>query len=262
MERERLVSKSEFSVKKALGKVVLSSVVAISASHSFAPRENQQSDIPQVRTYETSLFMPFKLDESEEVASVPVLSEKQIEELETKKNLENIVLAMKESEIFPKKYIEDVKMYYPIYEAVAKKHNIDWYLLFIVHEKETGASAGSRGFASDSYYVGAMQRDPNIWTEEYVDSAFEGLEYLSELPQRREEDARDIAGAAKMLSDNYHKYRENGHNKIEAVKKALLRYSAKGPALKRFEMYKDYKRVFSEVSEFEYTDSPRPNTKR
>lgn len=173
------------------------------------------------------------------ITKVTEIVEKDIE-------LELVIDKMKSNrELFNKKYIKDVKLYYPIYKAVADKFDMDWYLIWIVHEKETGASAGERGFANDSYYVGAMQRDPNIWTEEFVNEAAEGLKDLAKLPQRHKDDWKEIATGARILDRNIDKYLDDGYSKSKSVLKALLLYSADGPARERFSLYKDVKEVFS-----------------
>lgn len=247
MEREKF-SRSEFSIKKALGKVVLSSAVAFSASHALPIRENDRSDDaqPVIARYDSSLFQTI---EPEIVYEAPKLTKKQIKKIEEQENLENVVSAMESDKMFKKRHVKDVKIYYPIYKAVADKYDLDWYLLFIVHEHETGASAGTR---VNPYYVGGMQRDPNVWTEEYVDKAFDGLEHLARLPQRRKGDAREIAAAGRILNANYDKYKGQGDSKNEAVLKALLLYSAERPAYERFDDYKDYKKVLDQVPEYKY----------
>jgi hypothetical protein len=173
------------------------------------------------------------------------LSKEEIKKQKEKKELNRVLSKMKENpNLFKEKHLKTVEMYYPIYKAASDKYDIDWYLLFIVHEAETGASRGERGFAPDSYYKGAMQRDPNIWPESYVRNSARGLEYLKKLPQRHSTDWREIASAAHMLSDNFHLYKERGYTSLEAYKRALLRYSAEGPALNRFNTLRKEAKVF------------------
>lgn len=147
------------------------------------------------------------------------------------------------SNIFSDKYKADINLYYPIYKPVADKFKLDWYLLFIVHEKETGASAGKRGFAPDSYYVGAMQRDPNTWSESFVKQASRGLEYLKDLPQRHSDDWREIAAGAAILDRNVDHYISLG--KKRAVLNALRLYTPGVGGYQRFELYKKYEKLFN-----------------
>lgn len=144
--------------------------------------------------------------------------------------------------------IEDFSIYGKIYLRVAEKFNyVPWYLIFIVHKAETGASKGEAGFRKDSYYKGAMQRDPNIWPQAFVDKAARGLEDLAALPQRRSDDWKEIAAGAKILGRNIARYEERGMSKDKAVVNALLLYSARVPALSRFATYNIYKEIFSEL---------------
>ena len=175
--------------------------------------------------------------------SLPALSPEQNREQKIKLELSEINKILDEHpNVFSKKYKTDINLYYPIYKLIADKFNIDWYLIFIVHENETGASAGWRGFTSESYYKGAMQRDPNIWTEDFVDKAAEGLEDLAGFPQRHKDDWREIAAGAAILERNIVQYKSEGND--TAVRKALLLYSANGPAEKRFALYERYKPMF------------------
>lgn len=155
----------------------------------------------------------------------------------------NIMLA--HEDFFSTKYIADIKMYYPMYKAVADKYNMDWYLLWIVHENETGASApNSKGLSKDSYYVGAMQRDPNTWPQTFVDKAASGLDFLASLPQRQKNDWKEIAAGAAILNRNINQYQSLGEDK--AVYNALSLYSAQAPADKRFSWYTKIKGWFNQ----------------
>lgn len=134
-------------------------------------------------------------------------------------------------------------MYYPFYKAVADKYNIDWYLLWIIHEGETGASAGKKGFLSTSPYVGGMQILP-MW-QKYAAKASGGLENLRSLPQRHANDWEQIALAAWIIDRNIKQYENNGDSKNVAVHNALKLYSALGPAERRFTLYVQYGKIFS-----------------
>lgn len=257
MEKE--TPRNRFNIRRR--DIVLSTVLAVSLSHGVNEVTTSGKTPTPETVYPDEIFKPVTLDLAERfdkqvipysdiVVELPKpLSKEEQKKLDQKKELGEIVDLMENnSDTFPKKYIKDVEIYYPIYKDVADKYKIDWYLLFIVHEKETGASAGKNGFKSDSYYIGAMQRDPNVWGDDYVETASEGLEHLAKLPQREENDWSDIAAASKSLRDNYFKYKEQGDSKNEAVLKALLRYSAEGPARDRFEMFKEYDEVFKDLN--------------
>lgn len=260
---EKDLQKGRYAVRKR------DIVVGLSLGASFLVGLNQSESSGKEPTdyasYPDEDFKPvviYESNQSEEISLIPystvsedyndgkkrpvtsiVQEEKHVDE---DVELDLIIDKMKSNkDLFGSKYIKDVKLYYPIYKAVADKFDMDWYLIWIVHEKETGASAGKRGFANDSYYVGAMQRDPNIWTEEFVNEAAEGLKDLAKLPQRHKDDWKEIATGARILDRNIDKYLDDGYSKSKSVLKALLLYSADGPARERFSMYKDVKEVFS-----------------
>lgn len=257
MEKE--TPRNRFNIRRR--DIVLSTVLAASLSHGVNEVTTSGKTLTPETVYPDEIFKPVTLDLTERfdkeriphsslIVELPKpISKAEQKKLDQKMELEEIVEVMENNhDTFPKKYINDVEMYYPIYKDVADKYNLDWYLLFIVHEKETGASAGKNGFKPDSYYVGAMQRDPNVWGDDYVKKASEGLEHLAMFPQRHENDWSDIAAASKSLSANYYKYKEEGDSKKEAVLKALLLYSAEGPARQRFEMFKEYNEVFKDLN--------------
>lgn len=210
------------------------------------PREDLQTlmihnktldDLPDLKAYNSQ--------EDSANCNLHPVSKKEQEKQKTDEQLQSVLSKIKANEdVFSDKYIKDVKMYYPIYKAVADKYHMDWYLLWIVHENETGASAGKKGFVLNSYYKGAMQRDPNIWTNDFVDKAAEGLEDLVSIPQRHKDDWKEIAAGAKILDRNIEQYADLG--KMNAILNSLLLYSADEQAYKRFELYKKYDKIFSE----------------
>jgi hypothetical protein len=173
------------------------------------------------------------------------LSKKQTERQNSNNDLTEVISKMKEHKnIFSDKYVQDVKMYYPIYKAVGDKYHMDWYLLWIVHENETGASAGWRGFVPESYYKGAMQRDPNTWDQDFVNNAAKGLEDLAKLPQRHQDDWKEIAAGAAILDRNIKHYQNLGKDK--AVFNALRLYSTLEAAKERFALYKRDRILFND----------------
>lgn len=254
MEKIRYISLKDRRIGIA-GSLILASAMLVKGGQAEAEIPYQYEPIPQndfqplilpiePRVKEHDLTVPIPKPIVSEPTVEPSLTKEEQKQQEQKKELDAIVSKMKtHNDLFSNKYIRDAKMYYPIYKEIADKFHLDWYLLWIVHEKETGASAGTRGFAPDSYYVGAMQRDPNIWDQDFVNYAAKGLEDLAKLPQRHKEDWKEIAAGAAILDRNIDKYKSRGND--ASVHKALLLYSAKGPAEERFKMYKQYEAVFS-----------------
>lgn len=137
--------------------------------------------------------------------------------------------------------LEDVSMYYPIYEAVGKVNDIDWYLIWIIHRSESTCSEDPNAFEPGRLHYGAMQRAITVHEQYMVESAAVGLEYLSQLPQRHFDDWKEIAWATKKLRGNADQGVEMGY---EPIQYALLRYSAAGPAYERYALYQSYQQVF------------------
>ena len=52
------------------------------------------------------------------------------------------------SEVFSQNDIEDIGIYFPIYEKVGERYDLPWYLLFIVHKAESTASRNEGAFES------------------------------------------------------------------------------------------------------------------
>jgi hypothetical protein len=149
--------------------------------------------------------------------------------------------------IFSLKWQEDFNIYGRIYMEVSEKFaNVDWFLLWIVHEAETGASDSITAFNGGSApYVGGMQRNPAYWSESYVEQASQGLEFLAKFSQRHSSDWREIAAAASEISNNLKQYKNLGKEK--SVLNALLLYSAEGPATERFNKWLVLKDVFGKT---------------
>lgn len=165
------------------------------------------------------------------------------QEITAEKNQEDSILQILNShpELFSKKKIADFKMYYPIYKAVSDKYpNVDWFLLWINHEAETGASDSVIAFNGGTYpYFGGMQRNVNVWPKSYVDNAFKGLESLSVILTKNPTDAEEIAAAAEELNDNIVHYLSSG--KERAVFNALKLYTGGGTQTEiRFGLWQQY----------------------
>lgn len=152
------------------------------------------------------------------------------------------------------KWINDLKMYGPIYIAVAEKFGIDWKMLWITHEMESGASAAdSKAFDGSTYpYVGGMQRNQKTWSGEFVKEAFSSLEYLSSIPTNHHGDAQEIAGAAAMMGPNMKQYSELGEKR--AIFNTFSLFSgSEVSAQKRLDMWIMTDNVFS------FTDKKIPS---
>jgi len=146
-------------------------------------------------------------------------------------------------QVFSKQDVADIEMYYPIYKAAGDKFNVDWYLLWIVHQKESTVSRNPNAFNGSNGYAGAMQRNPYFYPEETVDGASEGLEYLAELPQRHPTDSREIAVAAWKISRDREVVQNRGGS--QPLLSALQAYGDDGEAYKRWQTYNGLKPIFS-----------------
>lgn len=250
MERERELSRRDFL--KAIG-VVGVGVLGLVASESTKGATHDDSApnytfMPLPISGETPTPSPEDLTpktiiEFPKTPVEPTLSPAEIRAKQIASELTNVQRTMSEHpSIFGKKKIEDVGIYYPIYRAVADKYKLDWYLLFIVHEAETGASAGKNGFVPGREFYGAMQLDRNTWSQDYINKAAKGLGYLAKFPQRHDDDWKQIAAGGEILSTNVKRYKKLGKDK--SVLNALLLYSADNQALKRFKTYQTYEKLF------------------
>lgn len=139
-------------------------------------------------------------------------------------------------DLFNGRQVGDVEMYYPIYEAVAEKYDLNWEILWIIHEKESTASQSNSAFNGGSFpYYGAMQRDVLVWKDPYVNKAAEGLDYLADYPQRHKDDWREIAFAGKFLYDHMQKNIHKGVKENEAFLLALGDYNNPTSGYYRYE---------------------------
>ncbi len=145
----------------------------------------------------------------------PSLSPVEQKILDLQNKTEQYAKIAEESGKFSDKWIAALKMYGSIYISASEKFGIDWKMLWITHMMESGASAmGSKAFDGSTYpYVGGMQRNQEIWTDEFVIKAFSGLEYLEEIPTNHKGDAMEIAGAAAIMAPNMELYGELGKEK-------------------------------------------------
>lgn len=146
--------------------------------------------------------------------------------------------------------IADMEMYFNVYKAAEEKYGIPWYLLYIIHAHET---AVSRDPYPDPYYdaelkrwrglfYGAMQRYPVFYPDSYVDEAVSGWEFLMNTqkfrytkPPFETHDVREIFFAARKINKDARDIR--GVSPRQAIKKALLSYSAEVHAYERQEAF-------------------------
>lgn len=153
------------------------------------------------------------------------------------------------SGFFTQKDIEDIQMYYPIYKEVGKKWDVDWRLLWIIHDQETRCSSMKEtnivqnvseklkdGTVIKNSTYGAMQRDRNFYPDNVAEEALKGLEYLKQIPTRNKDDAREIAFAAQKINADLKK--SNG-----VLHDALKKYSNEYQANKRLKLFNYYEKT-------------------
>ncbi|MCL5435021.1 MAG: hypothetical protein M1405_01395 [Patescibacteria group bacterium] len=247
-DREQTITRRDFLK-------IAEAAVAVGVVNAFVIKDT--SGITPSKPFDYSLlkFKPVETTDSdlETLPPSPSPSPEQTLSSDEQKiqNLQNetarYVQIAKESGKFTDKWVNDLKMYGPIYIAVAEEFEIDWKMLWITHEMESGASAkGSKAFDGSTYpYVGGMQRNQETWPDEFVKEAFTGLEYLKAIPTNYQGDAQEIAGAGAIMGPNMEKYKDLG------IKKAVfntfsLFAGSEGSAQKRFNRWVNIDKVFSD----------------
>ena len=141
--------------------------------------------------------------------------------------LDNLVAKMgKRPDLFSKDFIEGIRIYYPIFEAVGAKYDIPPLLLAIIayHETNMGENLNAYNGRSAPFY-GFGQRNENIWTNTDVDKAVKGLENLKNYPQRHPDDWRESAFIGWFLYNHRLKYLHEGIAKVKALIMALGNYN-------------------------------------
>jgi hypothetical protein len=110
-------------------------------------------------------------------------------------------------EIPDSKRIEDYNLYFSMYKAGEEKYKVPWFLLWLLHEQESGASL--HPYPEQSGYVGGMQRSKYYYDEQYVAESIKGFEFLNLLPQRYSKntgaytnDCEEIMFAARKISED------------------------------------------------------------
>lgn len=125
---------------------------------------------------------------------------------------------------------EDLTMYYPIYRAAQDRFGVPWDLIWIIHQEESNVSRNESAYDCN-IHCGPMQRSVAYHPQEDVDRANVGMEYLQILPVRHSIDASEIVWAAAAIDEWAGKDRD--------FQKALLKYSARGPAQERFLRFRE-----------------------
>jgi hypothetical protein len=158
--------------------------------------------------------------------------------------------------LFTKKMMNDVKLYYPIYEAVVNAFNkkregkppIKWYLLWDTHEIESDASNNKPSFDGGTYpYYGAMQRNVKLWSAALIKQIVKeyNLEYLARFNQRHSDDSQEIAGGTYILVADIDKYEEMGESEDRAILGALTHYSGSAASgIYRDKRFKELEQIF------------------
>ncbi len=123
---------------------------------------------------------------------------------------------------------EDLQIYYPIYRAAQDRFGVPWELIWIIHEAESNISRNGSAYECN-IHCGPMQRSVAYHPQEDVNRANVGLEYLQNLPVRHFDDAAEIVWAAAAIDEWAGLERD--------YQKALLKYSARGPAQERFQRF-------------------------
>lgn len=100
----------------------------------------------------------------------------------------------------------DLRKYFDIYKAAEIKYNVPWFLLWHTHIKET---TSSRDPNPNGRYKGAMQRDPLIYSDAYVNNAAFGWEFLGRVASGygnyfhiATHDYQEIFGAARKICED------------------------------------------------------------
>jgi len=131
---------------------------------------------------------------------------------------------------------EAIEMYYPIYRAAQDRFGIPWALLYVMHGQESTFSTDESCFAEGAIHYGSMQRSLAFHSQEDVDRYFSGMEYLSALPVRHFDDAKEIVYAAAVMREYT--------DQEGSIEEALFRYSAAGPARYRWAKYLEISAAF------------------
>lgn len=168
-----------------------------------------------------------------------------------KKVVEKVDVMYGFKEMNQQKIIEDYQLYFPIYKAGHIKYGVPWFLLWLIHEQESGASVHPN--PESSGYVGGMQRDTRFYKNNYVKEAADGWEMLNKLPQRYcqqngflTNDYEEILFAARKINEDANNLRLNnpllGHT--ESLLESQMSYCNPRSAQRRIDQFKKINPIF------------------
>lgn len=156
-----------------------------------------------------------------------------------------------ESGKFNDSQLETMWTYIPYYIAAGEKFDVDWKVLYINHQRESGGSAkNSKAFDGSTYpNVGGMQLNINYWTPEYQKHAVEDGENLSFLEDifstRHKGDMESIFAAAKMIGNNEDVSFKKTHSQSDSIRFGFVRFTGSlesGEA--RYQEYRAIEQIF------------------
>lgn len=147
--------------------------------------------------------------------------------------------------------LKDMWIYLPYYIAAGEKFDVDWVVLYVNHQRESGGSAkNSKAFDGSTYpYVGGMQLNINYWPPEYQKLAVEkgeNLRYLDNVfPTRHKGDIDSIFAAAKSIGANEDVNFKKTHSKSDSVRFGFVRFSGSlESGESRYQEYRKIKQIF------------------
>lgn len=182
-------------------------------------------------------------------------TEKKIKKIKTEAR--EIYNFAKKSGSFSANVLDDLHDNLPFYLAASRKYGLDWVVLFVTQERESGGSdPNSVAFDSshsNSDNQGSYQLSTS-WDQKYRTEAFSGLEYTLKFEQRHKGDARDTATAARMLRMNIAKQIDNGHSYEEALRHAIFRYCfSEGETQLRMDKIAEYDNLFGDLAGIDFS---------
>lgn len=190
-------------------------------------------------------FILTKLEKMEPQIAPPTPKPAPVPEKAVIDSLDEVLQVLRSHpEQFSDQDVQDISMYYPIYQAASEKYGLDWYLLWIIHKEESTVSFSVRAFEPGHEHYGAMQRTLSLYSKDDVHLAAQGLESLATLPQRHSDDWEEIVWAASKIRADQKYAKSLGIKNILLA--SLQSYSALGPANYRYELYQNYQPVFED----------------
>lgn len=186
-------------------------------------------------------------------------SKTELKVMELKSQRDEILRIAQNSGKFSADLLDDLHDNLPFYLAAGEKYNVDWEVLWIIHEAESGASdPKSMAFdpsRADSQIQGSWQINIS-WGEDFAHESFEGLEYTKAFKQRHQGDAVGAAEAAHMLRRNMDQYKDLGPEK--ALFDALSLYCGAEQAAIRMDKIKKVQKIFIDEARIESSLAKKP----